>query len=799
MRVRIRTAPIGPLTVLPGLPNARLSMVEGLNGIGKTLAVRLLQACVGDQPYPRGSASWRSLCEGLGEFEVEITDLHHAKRLLWAGDTRDWRTLDADAPLTFGQCLIDDQPADQRRVRALLSVHRIAGDEDIVDTLANQAVEEADRIGRWSRQVAGAELGPLRALEDYVDAALSTLGEWSTARFELSRKQLASAEASVRDRAQQLQRMSERKAQLAEAKTLHDRLARMQQQAPGLAQRLATIDQQLSEARARHEGAQQQVAQLAAKVAGAAGFVRELDLARKNLGRNTEKLRRATEKASAIATPLSLPLQRSTATSRITILRAELAELDAQRQAFDAAPTMRLFLDGLVTQLSSADERGLGDQIALEDVETGLELTVNQTRQGMATRRRVLEGQPPPPEAQRIARDLDAIRRHLQRVEELVSALEDIERYRRLVEQAEQRMDAALAATDRKAAVRLQQADAQRRAEEEVLLSLAADRAGVVQQLGGESSRTIEAVQQQARAALTAAAVDDPDDLDRLLTACQTEHAAAAHAAEAAREEQQRARREAARADADVKRVLMTVAANPELHILLAGVSGGSDLGQLDTHVGLAQLDSWRQILTVVQDRLGDHRIQLAAVEEALRAIARQLHGEDLQAARYVPQLQAWFERLYSDWFSSPRIRHELLPEAIGRVRVDLSSGQVLWEEATGAKARPLEAFSSGEKAFAYTRARLGWLDDEEPRPANRLIVLDEFGAFIAHDRFGALLAYLRDRATTHPEDQVVVILPLNRDYGQLAENAIGPDATRLHALAEQVRQQRYAVQVLES
>ena len=94
----------------------------------------------------------------------------------------------------------------------------------------------------------------------------------------------------------------------------------------------------------------------------------------------------------------------------------------------------------------------------------------------------------------------------------------------------------------------------------------------------------------------------------------------------------------------------------------------------------------------------------------------------------------------FSDWFNNERVRQELLPQAESEIVVDLDAREVLWEENGILRSRPLEAFSSGEQAFAYTRARLGLLDDEDNPPQNRLVVLDEFGAFIAHDRLQQLL-----------------------------------------------------------
>ena len=100
----------------------------------------------------------------------------------------------------------------------------------------------------------------------------------------------------------------------------------------------------------------------------------------------------------------------------------------------------------------------------------------------------------------------------------------------------------------------------------------------------------------------------------------------------------------------------------------------------------------------------------------------------------------------FSSWFNNPLVRRELLPSAEGEIVVNLATREVVWTESGSVRSRPLEAFSSGEQAFAYTRARLAVLDEDQNRPPNRLIALDEFGAFIAHDRLTGLLAYLRER-----------------------------------------------------
>jgi hypothetical protein len=55
-------------------------------------------------------------------------------------------------------------------------------------------------------------------------------------------------------------------------------------------------------------------------------------------------------------------------------------------------------------------------------------------------------------------------------------------------------------------------------------------------------------------------------------------------------------------------------------------------------------------------------------------------------------------------------------------------------------------------------------LDSAATESANRLIALDEFGAFIAADSMRRLSTYLLDRSGQFPRDQVVVVLPLREE-----------------------------------
>jgi hypothetical protein len=104
----------------------------------------------------------------------------------------------------------------------------------------------------------------------------------------------------------------------------------------------------------------------------------------------------------------------------------------------------------------------------------------------------------------------------------------------------------------------------------------------------------------------------------------------------------------------------------------------------------------------------------------------------------------------------------------------------VLWTNEGVTLERPLSAFSSGEQAFAYTQAQVALLEHDDAAVANRLIVLDEFNAFIDSQRMDDLASYLVDRRSRIPHDQVVVILPLET---QNTAGATGATVARIREL----------------
>ncbi|HLW78795.1 MAG TPA: hypothetical protein VKU44_04265 [Terriglobia bacterium] len=800
MLVQIEVAPTGPLAVIAELPDARLAILEGLNGIGKTLAIRLLQICTGTLPYRQDSAAWASLRDGLGTFKMEISGLKGAQHVAWKANSADWDKINEPEPTSnwFSLITIDSKPATLEDVQRLLSVHRLAGDEGIIETFASLADEDAAMTRRWIQRYATEKDSPLVALEGKAARSLDLLSDWSADRYE----RITVAAAAATDE------FAFAKAAEAQARSRHDlavnamalrkRLLEIRLRTPELSRQLSMVDKEIGTVQREREALHQQLSAMTARLARAEPLQKELKNARRTLERNRAKLTDVLSKATISASRLGLRAEPGPVAKAMEDLQVRLESLRAEQTSLDAAPMMRELLDQVGGELADAEERGLAEQVALDDPETNLKLTVAQTRVGMVTRRTYLEGQPPPPQAQAVERRLAQASKELELAQELSLLFAEVSRLRQLVAMNEERVNHALQQDTGPVASQAKALEENRRSKDEALMQLAVKRAELAQQLGSSAEGANEqALSQQLATDLARIGIPEPALEEEVRTSEQAAVEAQVLLA-AAQERRADTQREVVRANTDLHRAASALAEADELRWVRRAVgSTGAVHSRGRPDQLLLLIEGARKRIETVIERLGNHRIQLAAIDRALQAVARGLRGQNPDAVEYVEQIQRWLGSRFSDWFNIQRVRQELLPQSDGDIEVDLLHRQVTWRQAATKRSRPLEAFSSGEQAFAYTRARLALLDETRSRSLNRLIVLDEFGAFIAHDRLQGLLAYLQERTNGHPNDQVLIVLPISQDYAEMSKSAIPSEATRLKTLAGQIEQRKYAVRVL--
>ncbi|MYA17749.1 MAG: hypothetical protein F4Z28_13795 [Gammaproteobacteria bacterium] len=680
-------------------------------------------------------------------------------------------------------------------LRSLLRVHRIAGDEGIVETLASRADAEAEAVHRWAAQYTWEKGTPLASLEHEADDLRLLFGGWTDAAIPDLRESMVNAKERHKRAVAEVERAYSQHKLVSDAADLQRQLDRYSEEAPGLQAELEAVDGDISDRQERRATIDAELREIVQSSALAGPAENELKNARKTASNNRRKLRDSVKEASRLAAQLDIGNERADAEAEAASVDDAIEALELERRALDAAPVMRELLDQVTDRLTQGEEAGLADEVAVEEPETNVRLTVARTRSGMSNRRRALEGHPPPPEAEAVQEQLDVQRRRQAQVAALLARIDDLERFARLVQKNEERVRKAVAALPVAGFGGVRSLEEEKVQLDDEIVQLAGRRASLVERLGGSPVADPDVVRRRLEQCLERA--DVPQELLGDALAEYGDALEVAQEAERTTRESLDARRsELARTESEVQRAWNMLANREDLGWLRDALA--LEPSQRTSYEAQARyIEGLRNRLDAVLDRLGAARGQLAAVERALIGVGRHIRSQSPNAEMYVAELKSWLGQRFSDWFSNERVRRELLPQAEGEIVVDLDAREVLWEEDGILRSRPLEAFSSGEQAFAYTRARLGLLDDEDNPPQNRLVVLDEFGAFIAHDRLQQLFDVLEDRIPQHPTDQVVVILPLAQDYEQLGKTALKTEQQGLQEMAEQVASKGYGVREL--
>jgi prefoldin subunit 5 len=194
-------------------------------------------------------------------------------------------------------------------------------------------------------------------------------------------------------------------------------------------------------------------------------------------------------------------------------------------------------------------------------------------------------------------------------------------------------------------------------------------------------------------------------------------------------------------------------------------------LPRTSTPIGeqIAALATLERVAARLSRMLVETLNDIQSLEQALEDLAgrlRTMNIGEVPAGRLAFAVRRHYESVFSQELAEVEELRKALFDGSEKIQVDLREMSVAWLTPEGAQqSRPLEAFSSGQRAFAYTRVQMERQGDDRAR--NRLLVLDEFGAFIAQDRFDVLVRYLRERAIGRLADQIVLILPTRQRAGE--------------------------------
>lgn len=758
LEVRVEPAVAGGLRVIGHLPAIRPCRLEGRNGIGKSALVRVLVLISGNQPYPGDTGAWRSLRALVGPTTVTIHGLAGSFSTARVALTPDrWP---ADPSMEIGEWLgtvrLDGEPASVAALTSALDVVHLTGTEKLQDTLQHQYPRLAVATTEISRRLSEletkrAELGELCEELARVSPRSAAVERASSDEATQQRQQIAQQLRTAAPRAEDLTKAAGLQALLDSGDA-----AEHQEKLKELRSRLDLVRGGLPDAEAKHDAA------VAALEAGSGAQQQAAKLERKfrALNRKQDQLQSRQAELAARLEEIGAPSDIETLDEQQT---ADLAEHRSQaiarqqQERLQAARRQRSevendVLDELRVVLTDAVARGLGTTVLAhfndEDV------TVADL---IAALGQVAE-----------LGDLTD--------EGLIAANADVSEWAELERVFSERAD--LKASLARIIIELRELEPQLGGQDELREAAAAARESL-----DAVTNEVRVVQGQI-GALNQSGLGGRDLID---AQAHVDELLAKHQVDSGDLVDVLARAQAdlydlQRSDRDLKQQIEDFAA--------ATVRRRVQRDSLRRRAGSEPDLAWLvEVASTVEDvkrgpadwadetwqLLADHG---AAVRHALSGLSSDVSG--LQAAadqkarsgRHLHAITAVIEEDAVAQLSAMPIADALFDG--GRVqRVSMEDQSITWTTSDGEqRTRPLSVFSSGEQALGFIRARLQQVASTQSQ--NRLIFLDEFGAFVAADRRRPLAELLTSDDLLGLSDQVVVILPLQSDYEAELEQTTG-------------------------
>jgi chromosome segregation ATPase len=788
MRFTIRTDCLRGLRVIDEIPDIGLCRIEGHNGIGKSTAIRLLQLCAGAQPYEREEMAWLTLREQLVSATVRVTELDGARSLEWRVDPARWPTRPEPLGDDVGSVEIDGVPARAEDVQQILQVHRLVGHETLTDTLAQRVQDAAVTVRRWISQT-----GPGWRRRERLDHMLADVQDhvnsYDVASFHADRRRLDEAATRLTDHSTRLQATGERVEVLSEALRLFDQLEEVRGQGPGLDEELDDLESELSSLGEQRERLDAEIEDVAVREQRDEQARTKFSQAQRLVDRRRSELHNATDAFVQAARDAAMSADTDEAARALQTAQQRLADLTAELPKVNAAPLLAELLRSLAGRLRDAEDAGLADQQVIPGDTGHGSWTVEALRQTFEAEADKRAAEQPSATAEEVEAEISKARGRVAVLVDITAKREAIAEAEQRLTTAERRLNSAAAALPAGTAKALQSLLSRRTTLDGRIRELDSRKEQIRQArdlLGG--GLTEQVLNQQLTAACRSVDVE-PARIRGELGAAQAQLQrlqTATAAIRAEREAYQKAVdgrvRQAANAYTSLRAVTWLA---PHLEAIT--------MGKADLDSQIIAVSCLANALDKTRERLDRFTTDVQAMVDALDRLSDQFRGHASQIGEWATEVNSWLTAEVHQWFDHEEVRQALFGG--GRdIQLDLETMQVSWTLHGQRQTRPLQAFSSGEQALAYTRARLALLDRQASRAENRLLALDEFGAFIAADRMRNLINYLHDRRRSYPRDQILVVLPLTAD---LRSAPSAGDDNLMALRREQLRRRGYFAESL--
>jgi len=751
-----------PVRVLSSFDVPVLAELQGRNGIGKSLTIKLLQLLTGDQPWEGEDEAWLTLRDRLGPTSVTVSGLDDASTIEWDLLPSVWPGRPPDdvavlcAPSEGGtgvELRVDGSAASLDEVRSILRVHRLVGDETLEDSvrariehMAIRARQEATAARTASSRVRTILAEVVEALEPLSGRVMRNLDQ-----------RIAGLKEQHKTVTEESEKARKRAARLLSLETRAGALARLEQlQADDATGKLSTelqaVNTELEQRRLERDH------RFNAAVADVQ--LRErIQEARAEVERVEALLRRALDDARKQASQAELsedtkPHDAEAVTAAHDALVIEIKQLREAQVALNAVPLVRQAASSLKRTLARVEPQSVldhpfavlrGEPVSGREIADGVEVELTRLMHAA-----------PDPSGEQLQGQIVAASGRLEAIVELQRAL------------ARERRHTSALANRRAALLELnEQAEG--------------DAGGAYVELEGRinelEDRRRELQGDHFRYEILLEALGPGEDLDRAKQRLARDVLAAGvvvsadlgmtrAAVEATLRELDYERRKTEAALEEAQRDLASATERRHLggetlqHAALIGAlrDYGVELpGDEVTETGAEEL--LRAVERVVE-ALIRLDVEAEAVSGAFPRIGERLDG-DADVSR-IDRVRGVAEQEIVEVLNQPILRHELFSD--GTVEAyDHRRGIVTFRPpgASAAVTRALCAFSSGERVFAYTQMRLRAIAETQEPCANRIVVLDEFGAFLETRRIRALERLVENELLGNGIDRVLFVLPL--------------------------------------
>jgi hypothetical protein len=763
VRIQIDATCQSGLDIIPEIPNVDLCRIEGPNGIGKTSAIRLLQLCTGAQPFAEDAAWWLSFREQLLGARISVEGLDGARKIEWVLNPQAWPEEPEPLGAKLGRIRIDGKPGTLRDVRQLLSVHRIVANETFVDILIGAAQKVQEEIYTWFQ-----DKGDERTRS--IELRLGNLQRQVTSReiLELSTEisTLEQLKLTASAKGEDAAIVALRVQKLTQAVDILDQLADVQG-------RGADVEAQIAEASEAMSALERTRRELGERLAGAARDEEttakarhQYLLAQRHLERQEKKLEGILDEYNQHITGLEIgPLKEDIEASKTSASDALEALLTFGPRHYKLS-SLRSLLKSVHGVLIEATESGLDDEellsVKLSQNNGSFVLSIRDAVAKIAARIDSVE-------QEAASQPIDLLDEHVESLRERLAALDVAETLRGQVEdatEARRKAEARLVlATDS-----LPQAAAATVAE---LLKEIEIIDGRLKELRKQVTR-FEHIRSLIGGGKTEKVLASEIskicmDLGVDQSAVRRRLAVESPQAAALKEQAENLRRKVAELESDVQtsktavaKTIRSINDEPSLEWVRRAAADLVPSESANLNVQLELLARLGLLLNKTRERLRKSAQSAQGIGEALRELVVQFTGGAKASGFWSGAALRWLEDEVRTWFQHGEVREALFPGA-DSVDIDLRKMAFILPHGDEILTKPFVAFSSGEQALAFTRARMASLDTERAGARNRLIALDEFGSFVDADRLGKLALYLEARRNQFPDDQILVILPLRQ------------------------------------